>query len=61
MNPTDWKHVVYLTEPGSISGCDFAGTVVEIGKDVPAGKILVGELRGGFTRGGYTQNGAFAE
>jgi NADPH:quinone reductase-like Zn-dependent oxidoreductase len=34
-NPTDWKHVHFaFAKPGSIVGCDFAGEVVEVGKDV---------------------------
>ncbi len=33
-NPTDWKHVHYgLATSGSIVGCDFAGEVVEVGKE----------------------------
>ena len=34
-NPTDWKHVHFgLAQPGSIVGCDFAGIVVKVGRDV---------------------------
>ena len=34
-NPTDWKHVQFgLVKPGSTVGCDFAGEVVEVGKEV---------------------------
>jgi NADPH:quinone reductase-like Zn-dependent oxidoreductase len=33
-NPTDWKHVHFgFAKPGSVVGCDFAGEVVEIGKE----------------------------
>ncbi len=33
-NPTDWKHVHFgFAKPGSIVGCDFAGEVVEVGKE----------------------------
>jgi NADPH:quinone reductase-like Zn-dependent oxidoreductase len=33
-NPTDWKHVHFgLAKPGSIVGCDFAGEIVEVGKE----------------------------
>jgi len=32
-NPTDWKHVHFgLAQPGSIVGCDFAGIVVNVGR-----------------------------
>jgi NADPH:quinone reductase-like Zn-dependent oxidoreductase len=33
-NPTDWKYVHFgAAKPGSIVGCDFAGEVVEVGKE----------------------------
>lgn len=33
-NPTDWKHVHFsFAKPGSIVGCDFAGEVIEVGKE----------------------------
>ncbi|KAK3670644.1 hypothetical protein LTR78_009479 [Recurvomyces mirabilis] len=32
LNPTDWKHLDYLSQPGHTVGCDFVGTVEEIGK-----------------------------
>jgi NADPH:quinone reductase-like Zn-dependent oxidoreductase len=34
LNPTDWKHVDYLADPGARVGCDYAGVVEEIGKNV---------------------------
>ncbi|KAK1089266.1 hypothetical protein LTR48_000727 [Friedmanniomyces endolithicus] len=35
LNPTDWKHISgKRASEGCISGCDFAGTVVEVGSDV---------------------------
>ena len=38
LNPTDWKHISYeLASANSISGCDYAGIVVEIGADVSKG------------------------
>lgn len=32
INPTDWKHVDYLADPGARVGCDYAGVVLEVGK-----------------------------
>lgn len=34
LNPTDWKHVTFLTSHGTHIGCDYAGTVEEIGSKV---------------------------
>ena len=34
LNPTDWKHVDYLASPGARVGCDYAGVVVEVGRNV---------------------------
>ena len=35
LNPTDWKHINgKRAAPGGISGCDFSGTIVEVGSDV---------------------------
>ena len=35
LNPTDWKHINgKRAASGCISGCDFAGEVVEVGSDV---------------------------
>lgn len=35
LNPTDWKHINgKRAAANGISGCDFAGTVVEVGTDV---------------------------
>lgn len=35
LNPTDWKHIAgKRAAAGCISGCDFSGTVVEVGADV---------------------------
>jgi len=59
-NPTDWKHVAFLSEPGTISGCDFVGVATELGPDVP--QETKGQLRAGFVRGGMSkENGSFAE
>ena len=34
LNPTDWKHVAWLTDAGSRIGCDYAGIVEEVGSKV---------------------------
>ena len=34
LNPTDWKHVHYLTSHGCRIGCDYAGVVEEVGSKV---------------------------
>ena len=37
LNPTDWKHwkhVDFMATPGALSGCDYAGVVVEVGSNV---------------------------
>lgn len=60
LNPTDWKHVDFTTNVGTIPGCDFSGTVVQIGKSVT--NFAVGDHVAGFTQGGmYKDRGAFAE
>ncbi|KAJ7192840.1 chaperonin 10-like protein [Mycena pura] len=63
-NPTDCtyrKTALLHNKPGNILGCDFAGTVVEIGLRVPAGLRTVGERVAGMIHGGVTPNGSFAE
>jgi NADPH:quinone reductase-like Zn-dependent oxidoreductase len=34
LNPTDWKHVAFIAPEGVLLGCDYAGIVEEVGKDV---------------------------
>eukprot|EP01116_Phalansterium_solitarium_P020193 TRINITY_DN5891_c0_g1_i1.p1 TRINITY_DN5891_c0_g1~~TRINITY_DN5891_c0_g1_i1.p1 ORF type:complete len:340 (-),score=140.96 TRINITY_DN5891_c0_g1_i1:132-1151(-) len=59
-NPTDWKHASYFSPPGAIIGCDFAGTVAEIGSNVKS--LKVGDRVSGMVLGGDNQEtGAFAE
>ncbi|KAI0796243.1 GroES-like protein [Irpex lacteus] len=59
-NPTDWKHVEYLTVPNTICGCEFAGHVVKTGKNVTS--VAVGDLVSGMNHGSaYPDKGAFAE
>ncbi|KAJ3555876.1 hypothetical protein NM688_g2337 [Phlebia brevispora] len=61
-NPTDWHHVDWFGNPGTISGCDFAGVVVKVGSGVPQDALAVGDDVAGFTHGGnYTDRGAYAE
>ncbi|KAG8966900.1 hypothetical protein FRC05_002348 [Tulasnella sp. 425] len=60
-NPTDWKHATRALKPGDALGCDFAGDVVQVGKNVTS--IKVGDAVAGFIRGGYMEsgNGSFQE
>jgi NADPH:quinone reductase-like Zn-dependent oxidoreductase len=50
LNPTDWKNIERATAPGAIVGCDYAGVVEEVGKDVSNYKV--GDRIAGFVRGG---------
>ncbi|KAJ5290069.1 uncharacterized protein N7443_010322 [Penicillium atrosanguineum] len=63
LNPTDWKHVEYLSPPGVLLGCDFAGTVEAVGKNVKK-PWKKGDRICGFTHGGNAvqpEDGSFAE
>lgn len=64
LNPTDWKHVAFgIGAEGGLVGCDFAGTVVEVGKDVTK-KWNKGDRIAGVAHGGNKaepQDGAFSE
>ncbi|KAI0057242.1 dehydrogenase [Artomyces pyxidatus] len=60
-NPIDWKTAEYGKRAGAVAGCDFAGTVEEIGPDVEPGVRTVGERVAGFVHGGIHPNGSFAE
>ncbi|EPS29679.1 Protein TOXD [Penicillium oxalicum] len=63
LNPTDWKHVAFLSPPGVLVGCDFAGVVEEVGKDVKK-PWKKGDRICGFAHGGNAvqpEDGAFAE
>ncbi|CAI7606437.1 unnamed protein product [Penicillium glandicola] len=51
LNPTDWKHVAFLSPPGSLVGCDYSGIVEAVGKDV----------KKQFTKGDRPEDGTFAE
>ncbi|KAJ5760295.1 zinc-binding oxidoreductase ToxD [Penicillium odoratum] len=63
LNPTDWKHVAYVSPPNSLIGCDYAGVVEEVGKDVKT-PFKKGDRICGFAHGGNVnqqEDGAFAE
>ncbi|KAJ5182535.1 Protein TOXD [Penicillium capsulatum] len=63
LNPTDWKHVEYMAPPGVLVGCDYAGVVQEVGKDVKK-SLKKGDRVCGFAHGGNAvqpEDGAFAE
>lgn len=67
MNPTDWKHYFYgLAGDNSTLGCDYAGIVEEVGKDVTKsfkkGDKIFGVAHGGNANYAANQNdGIFAE
>lgn len=50
LNPTDWKHVDYLADPGARVGCDYAGTVLEVGSKVSS-DLKKGDRVAGFCHG----------
>ncbi|UJR16841.1 hypothetical protein I4U23_003740 [Adineta vaga] len=64
-NPTDWKSIYFgAAKPGSIVGCDFAGEVVEVGKEA-IGNYRIGERVAGCVPGGVPAElglrGAYSE
>ena len=60
VNPTDWKHVKWLSKPGMVSGCDFAGVVTKVGSNVQGYKV--GDRLAGVVHGGASSaKGSFAE
>jgi NADPH:quinone reductase-like Zn-dependent oxidoreductase len=59
--PTDHKHIDLLGKPGSILGCDYAGTVHRVGAQAK-GDWRVGDRIAGVVHGGiYPDRGSFAE
>lgn len=63
LNPTDWKHIDYLATPGATVGCDFAGTVEEVGSKVTK-SWKKGDRIAGFTHGVNAvekEDGCFAQ
>ena len=62
LNPTDWKHVAFLSPPGVTVGCDFAGVVEKLGPNVKNSSLKVGDRVSGFVHGGKdADRGSFAE
>ncbi|GAA5923098.1 zinc-binding alcohol dehydrogenase family protein [Sporobolomyces koalae] len=61
LNPTDWKHRDFISPPGSILGCDYAGIVSEVGEGVT--NVKEGDRVAGVVHGGRIEfnEGAFAE
>ena len=64
LNPTDWKHIAFgLAAQGGLAGCDFAGTVEEVGSAVTK-SYSKGDRIAGVSHGGNAvqpEDGAFAE
>ncbi|KAH8812586.1 chaperonin 10-like protein [Xylogone sp. PMI_703] len=63
LNPTDWKHIDRLPSPGARVGCDYAGTVLEVGskvtKDFKKGDRVAGVTHGSNAVG--HEDGCFQE
>ncbi|KAJ5358483.1 uncharacterized protein N7496_010896 [Penicillium cataractarum] len=52
LNPTDWKHIDFISIRGATVGCDYAGIIEEIGAEVdPAHGLQVGDRVAGFNHG----------
>ena len=63
LNPTDWKHIDYINNKGTLCGCDYAGVVAETGTGYQE-SWKKGDRIAGFVHGGNSLNsedGAFAE
>ncbi|KAL4738898.1 chaperonin 10-like protein [Aspergillus similis] len=63
LNPTDWKHIAYLAPVGVLVGCDYAGIVEEVGKNVKK-PFKKGDRICGFVHGSNAvqpEDGTFAE
>ncbi|KAL4993360.1 chaperonin 10-like protein [Aspergillus recurvatus] len=63
LNPTDWKHIAFLAPVGVTVGCDYAGIVEEVGKDVKK-PFKKGDRVCGFVHGSNAvqpEDGTFAE
>ena len=59
-NPVDCSQLGALSSPGSILGCDYAGTVVAVGDAVKS--VSVGDRVGLFVHGGtYPDRGSYAQ
>ncbi|KAJ9614556.1 hypothetical protein H2200_002693 [Cladophialophora chaetospira] len=64
LNPTDWKHIAFgLGAQGGLAGCDFSGTVEEVGSAVTK-SYSKGDRISGVAHGGNAvqpEDGAFTE
>jgi NADPH:quinone reductase-like Zn-dependent oxidoreductase len=63
LNPTDWKHIAFLSPPGVLVGCDYSGVVESVGKNVTK-QFAKGDRVCGFAHGGNAvqpEDGTFAE
>ncbi|RSH86775.1 uncharacterized protein EHS24_005047 [Apiotrichum porosum] len=61
LNPTDWKHVAWLSPKGAVIGCDYTGTVVATTSH-PRVHLKVGDRVAGWVHGGmYPDRGSYAE
>ncbi|KAL2810563.1 chaperonin 10-like protein [Aspergillus granulosus] len=61
LNPIDYKDIDIVSPWNSVAGCDYAGTVTNVGKNA-ARNWKVGERIAGFVHGGqYPDVGSFAE
>ncbi|KAL4971247.1 chaperonin 10-like protein [Aspergillus desertorum] len=63
LNPTDWKSIAKHAPPGVLVGCDYAGVVEEVGKNVKK-PFKKGDRVAGFVHGSnrvQPEDGAFAE
>ncbi|PWY91655.1 GroES-like protein [Aspergillus sclerotioniger CBS 115572] len=63
LNPSDWKHIDYLSPPGVLLGSDYSGVVEAVGKDVKLpwkkGDRICGSAHGG--NAVQPEDGSFAE
>ncbi|KAH7136934.1 chaperonin 10-like protein [Dactylonectria estremocensis] len=61
LNPTDFKHIDFISPKNAIVGCDYAGEVAAVGAKA-AQKWKVGDRIAGVVHGGlYLDFGSFAE
>ncbi|OJI98878.1 hypothetical protein ASPVEDRAFT_60099 [Aspergillus versicolor CBS 583.65] len=63
LNPSDWKHIDFLSPPGVLLGGDYSGVVEAVGKDVKLpwkkGDRICGSTHGG--NAVQSEDGSFAE